>query len=253
VDSLSSNVKISTYLWDTITTTRVREYSEADTTDGYIVNETRDPDTGVMVSYPKFKTKYDTYISFKLGIWNPDNKTYDSNKLKVINIPVLKTHGNYGVTASIKHYMGVPSDKLTNQLGARTHNLIKQGGMATLMVETRFPTLNIIDAIWVNASPMNGPSTSYEKATRLNVIAASNDPVALDYWASKYILLKYYTDKYKVDSPTMNPDIAQSQTFGIYLRESMNELNRHGYQTTIEESRMNVYVTKILLDKNKVK
>ncbi len=91
------------------------------------------------------------------------------------------------------------------------------------------------------------------KATRLNVIAAGIDPIALDYWASKYILLKYYTDKYKVDSPTMNPDIAQSQTFGIYLRESMNELNRHGYQTTIEESRMNVYVTKILLDKNKVK
>jgi hypothetical protein len=28
----------------------------------------------------------------------------------VINVPVLKSHGGYGVTASVKHYMGVASD-----------------------------------------------------------------------------------------------------------------------------------------------
>jgi len=37
------------------------------------------------------------------------------------------------------------SDKLTANLGARAHNTVGTGGMGTQMVETRFPTLNIIE------------------------------------------------------------------------------------------------------------
>ena len=155
-DSFSS-YKVSTYLWDTITDKRVNEYAEGDPQDGYVVEGSLDPKTGLVVTYPKFKTKYGTNVSFKLGIWDSANKTYDSNRLKVINVPVLKSHGGYGVTASVKHYMGVASDKLSREMGGRAHNSVGSGGMGTEMAQTRFPALNIIDAIWVNANPGHGP------------------------------------------------------------------------------------------------
>ncbi|NIV94818.1 DUF362 domain-containing protein, partial [candidate division KSB1 bacterium] len=59
------------------------------------------------------------------------------------NMPVLKSHSWYGVTASLKHYMGVQTQRLANG-----HQTVATGGMGTLMVETGLPTLNIIDAIW---------------------------------------------------------------------------------------------------------
>lgn len=147
VDFFASSYRVSTYLWDTITTQRVEEYSEGDTADGYVIITTINPTTGAMISYPKFKTKFGTYISFKLGLWDPQKQSYDSDHLKVINVPVLKSHGGYGVTACVKHYMGVVSDKLTRQLGAAAHDTVATGGMGTQMVGTRLPVLNIIDAI----------------------------------------------------------------------------------------------------------
>jgi len=234
--------KVSTYLWDQITTKRVSEYFEGDMEDGYIVNTTRNPRTGIMVSYPKFRTAFGTYISFKYGVWDPETRTYHSERLKVINFPVLKTHSIYGVTACVKHYMGVVSDKLTARLGARAHDTVDDGGMGTEMVETRFPTLNIIDAIWINAIPRGGPSTSYDEATRVNIIAASIDPVALDYWAAKYILLEVARQKGYRDLSTIDPDNTESGSFGRWLRLSMEEIRRAGYQATVDENYISVYV-----------
>lgn len=247
VDSFAGSYNVSTYLWDTITTKRVNEYFEGDVEDGYVVNTTVNPRTRIMVSYPKFKTKFDTYISFKLGIWNPQTQTYNSGRLKVINVPVLKSHGGFGVTACVKHYMGVVSDKLTAQLGVRTHYTIGAGGMGTEMVETRFPTLNILDAVWVNAVPSAGPPTSYNDATRVNVIAASTDPVALDYWASKHILLQIAKlNGYSARAlTTMDPNNTVSGSFGYWLRASMQEISRVGYQTTADEDYMNIYIANL--------
>ena len=92
--------KVSTYLWDTITNKKVGEYAKGDLADGYIVSGPPDAQTKIAVTYPKFQTKYGTYISFKLGVWDADNQSYNSDRLKVLNVPVLKTHGGYGVTAS---------------------------------------------------------------------------------------------------------------------------------------------------------
>lgn len=243
VDSFANmGYKVSTYLWDTITTKRVGEYFEGDMEDGYVVNTTINSRTGIMVSYPKFRTVFGTYISFKYGVWDDEAKTYNSEKLKVINFPVLKSHSIYGVTACVKHYMGVGSDKLTATLGARMHNTVGTGGMGTEMVETRFPVLNIIDAIWVNAIPGNGPSTSYGDATRVNIIAASTDPVALDYWAAKYILLEVAQFKGYSGVSSIDPDNVETGSFGYWLRLSMDEIRRAGYQATVDEDYMNVYV-----------
>jgi uncharacterized protein (DUF362 family) len=117
--------------------------------------------------------------------------------------------------------------------------------MGTEMVETRFPALNILDAIWVNAIPSNGPRTPYSAATKTGIIAASTDPVALDYWASKHILLQVARIKGYAGTSSMDPDYAASGSFGRWLRLSMQEIIGGGYKSTVEESRMNVYVVSL--------
>ena len=245
-----SGYKVSTYLWDTITARRVNEYADLDLQDGYVVEGSPSPETGLVVTYPKFKTKYGTNVSFKLGVWNSANKTYDSRRLKVINVPVLKSHGGYGVTASVKHYMGVVSDKLSREMGGRAHNSVGSGGMGTEMAETRFPALNIIDAIWINANPGHGPSTSYNAATRCEVIAASTDPIALDYWAAKNILMPAARAKGYKDLSSIDPDNSSPGSFGEWLRLSMNEIRLAGYGATMAEDSMDIYIAQISDEKS---
>jgi uncharacterized protein (DUF362 family) len=85
-----------------------------------------------------------------------------------------------------------------------------------------------------------GPSTPYERATKVNVIAASTDSVALDYWASKNILMKATSKRYSLNSMDLNYN--EPGYFGYWLRLSMDELVRAGYQATVDEAWMNVYV-----------
>ena len=243
VDAFSGSYKVSTYLWDTITGKRVYEYDRNDMEDGYVVNSTINPRTGIMVSYPKFRTRFGTYVSFKLGVYDPQAHSYDGERLKVVNVPVFKSHSTYGVTACVKNYMGVLSDKLTRELGARSHDTVGKGGIGTEMVETRFPILNILDAIWVNAVPRAGPRTSYNTATGVNVIAASIDPVALDYWAAKHILVQVARSKGHSETAPIDPDNTDPGSFGNWLRLSMQEIKMRGYRTTTNEAEMNIYVT----------
>lgn len=237
VSLYSGNYKVSTYLWDRIANTEVKEYDQGDSRDGYVVSPSEDPVTGVSVSYPKFQTANGTYISFKNGIWDPITQTYDSAKLKIINFPILKSHSVYGVTAAVKHYMGVISQPLTN-----THDYVGRGALGKVMVETRVPTLNILDAIWINALPLNGPDTTYDEATKINLVLASTDPVALDYWASKHILLQTatLTLPFLADKETLDPD--RQLAFGTYLRNSMDQLTAAGYEFTMDENRITVYI-----------
>lgn len=236
VDSYSKS-KVTTYLWDNITLTSVKEYSEGDMDDGYIVSQTSDPTTMIKVSYPKFKTKFGTYVSFKMGIWNQEKKSYNDGKLKILNVPVLKTHGTYGVTACVKHYMGVGSDKL----GTGSHASVGRGGMGTEMAQTRTPILNILDATWINANPRSGPRTTYAAATKTNILMASRDPVAIDYWAVKHVLMQAARAVGHNDLASIDPD-DQTSGFGNWLRLSMQELQKAGHQATMNENQMNIYV-----------
>jgi hypothetical protein len=243
VDGFSGE-RVSTYLWSDITETRVYEFSEGDLEDGYVVEEDFVYESsGLMVSYPKFTTEYGTLVSFKNGVWSDDR--YDGEKLKVINLSMLKSHTVYGVTASVKNYMGVPSDLLTGEITddyLNTHSTIGKGGMGTLMANTRFPVLNIIDAIWINAVPLSGPWTPYRSASQMNIITASTDPVALDYWTVKNILLQNWENRAGETSISMDPDNTDPGFFGDWLRLSMDELVKGGYQVNIEESFMSVFI-----------
>jgi hypothetical protein len=218
-------------------------------TNGYWRNSTADPDTGVYVSYPKFQSALGTYVSFKHGIWN--GASYE-DRLKVINLPVLKSHSNYGVTAACKHYMGVESEILNGGI-ANGHQQIGEGGMGTLLAETRYPILNILDAIYINANPYPfifcGPATSYEAATRVNILMASTDPVALDYWAAKNVLIPTAQLNGYEDTHHLDPDNTESggltDAFGVYLNNTKNELIRNGYTVTSNPNRMNVFLTQL--------
>ncbi|MEI6102598.1 MAG: DUF362 domain-containing protein [Methanothrix sp.] len=234
--------KVSTYLWDTITNKKVGEYAKGDMADGYILSGPPDEQTKIAVTYPKFQTKYGTYISFKLGVWDAANGSYNSQRLKVLNVPVLKTHVIYGVTACIKHYMGVGSDKLSREAGGRSHNSVGSGGMGTEMAQTRFPDLNILDAIWINAHPKGGPRTSYEQASHTGIIAASTDPAALDYWTAKNILMPAARNLGHDDLESMDPDNTSPGSFGDWLRLSLAEIQKAGHRTTVSEESMNVYL-----------
>jgi hypothetical protein len=241
VDLYAAHSKVSTCLWDEFTTNVVQEFAEGDNEDGYVVNNNVITTTGTIISYPKFTTPYGTQVSFKWGIYKPEIEDYDVDRLKVINVPVLKTHMIFGVTGAIKHYMGVPSDKLTAGLGYRAHRTVDDGGMGTLMAHTRVPTLNIVDAIHINAIPKDGPKTPYSHATETNIIAASVDPVAIDYWASKNILCVACEEKgYEIS--TLDPDNTAEKEFGYWLRASMDELNAQGWDFTCDETKITVHV-----------
>ncbi|HEX7475259.1 MAG TPA: DUF362 domain-containing protein [Dehalococcoidales bacterium] len=241
VDSFK-NHRVSTYLWDTITNTQVKEYGQGDQTDGYVVMPKPAPGNGFLVSYPKFKTKHGAFISLKKGVWNPETEKYDSRSLKIINLPTFKAHFIYGVTGCVKHYMGVVSDKLTAKLGARSHDLVGAGGMGTEIAGVRYPALNILDATWVNAKPAGGPWTPFDAATWGDVIMAGTDPVAIDYWAAKNVLMPLAREAGHKELASIDPDNTADKTFGKWLRLAMGELNKAGFQTTVDEKRMNIFV-----------
>jgi len=246
--------KVSAYSWWTIASSSVDEYSNGNYQDGYVVNATHNTITGVNVSYPKFQTTYGTYISLKNGIWNQTTETYDSSKLKLINLPLFKSHYNYGATACLKNYMGVGSQTLTGM-----HDTVGNGGMGTLIVETLFPTLNIIDCIWINANPFQpgssidspcGPFTTYDEASYTNLVGASTDPVALEYWIAKNVAIPTAVQRGYSYTSSIDPDyepITENlvQSYHHYLAASMNQIKNSGRQTTMVESEMNIYVTSI--------
>lgn len=240
-EELAKDFKVSALTWDSITYTQAEEYSSGDYSDGFVVSP-EEAATGFKVSYPKFQTQYGTWVSFKEGIWDKDAEGYDKDKLKVINMPVLKSHQNYQVTASIKHYMGTVSDKLT---GHDSHRSVIDGGMGTQMAATRMPVLNIVDAIWINPHPGRGPRTPYNMAVETNVIAASTDPAALDYWAAKYILMAVAAQMELSGYEAMDPNGYEPGTFGYWLRKSMEEIVKSGFRATVNEQEMNVYVEEL--------
>jgi len=211
----------SVSLWDNLRLLDVGEYGDGDNRSGYVVEPGFDPQTSIRVSYPKFVTSRGTYISYKHGVWSPASASYNAEKLVVINLPVLKTHQIYGVTASVKNHMGV----VTQSLGTDSHWGVGRGGLGSVLSQVRCPDLTILDCIWVLAIPGAGPSATYAQATGCDKLMAGTDPVALDAWAVKFILMPkiiaagYTEPAYAAQNPD-NPDGA----FRRYLDRTMNQL-----------------------------
>jgi len=231
--------RVSQFSWKSIRGNSVGEYSEGDMADGYIVY----PYDSVIhgrVSYPKFRTDYGTYISLKYGIWDNTSGSYNRQGLKFINVPVLKSHhATYGVTACVKHYMGL----VTDLLSTNSHSAIHYGILGAVMSEIQLADLNILDCIWINANPYSGPSTSYSGATRRDELLAGLDPVATDIWADSNILIPAFIDNgYSPPwpDPSADPDDSTSD-FRQYLDNSMYQLLDAGYVVTNDLNQIDTY------------
>ena len=224
--------KVSTFEWEDINTV-VQEFEDGDYNDGYVTTPLYYE--GYPCSYPKFQTKYGRYISLNRGIWN--GSSYDRNRLKIINIPVLKTHSSYGVTSVVKHYMGVVSQPVSN-----THYYLEYGAMGDIL-HLAYPDLNIIDAIYVNPEPWDGPQTPYGQAVLVDTILASTDPIALDYIGSKDVLMPV-AEAQGFNSSSIDPDLDVRGTWNWgyrqYLVASYNKLLGYGYSVTMDRNRITV-------------
>jgi len=223
-------VNISLYDWTQIRHVQVDEYSAGDLADGYVVSG-YDPVIQGRVSYPKFRTELGTYISLRDGVWDLPSNSYDRDRLKIINLPVLKSHhSTYGATACVKNWMGV----VTTGLSTNSHSAARYGLLGAAMAEVRPPDLNILDAIWINADPFTGPSTSYAGATRRNELVASTDAVAADMWSVTNILIPGFLGN-GFTPPWPQPDATPgdpSSDFRQYLDSSMSALNTAGFPST---------------------
>jgi hypothetical protein len=253
---------VSTILWDNLHFSTVDDYNDADFTDGYVRSSVWNEEMQLYTSYPKFQSPATgAYISFKQGVWH-NGTGFDSDGLKILNMPVLKSHELLGVTSCVKHYMGVPQGYIVGSVSPNVpheHFSVRLGGMGTMIVETRAPDLNILDMVWVNANPLEssfdrGPWSTYTTARATDIIGASVDPVALDYWSAKHVLvptaqyLNYTSyssldpDYEPISEHIYYPVVQQEESFHNYLEFSMNEMKDAGLQVTMDETEMNVFV-----------
>jgi hypothetical protein len=221
---------VSHYDWTLVRETWVGEYSDGDLNDGYVVYAYDGAFQG-RVSYPKFQTENGTYISLRDGIWDDASGTYDRAHLKFINVPVLKSHSaEYGATACVKNYMGV----VTTELSTNSHYACRGGVLGALLAEIQPADLNILDCIWINADPNDGPWTTYQVATRRDELIASVDPIAADIWAVTNVLIPAFIANGFWEpwpQPSADPGDANSE-FREYLDNSMGYILAAGYDAT---------------------
>jgi hypothetical protein len=225
---------VSHYDWMSLKATRVDEFADGDGEDGYLMLSGSQQGR---VTYPKFRTEYGTAVSVKEGIWDPATERYDRERLKFINLPVLKPHWCqqrsrcYGATACVKNYMGLVTNTLTN-----SHDGIRIGLMGAVLAEIGLADLNILDCIWLSANPYWGPMVYYDYPTiRVDQLVASTDPIAADIWAVRNILLPAFeVDGYPPEPlprPSADPDDPES-AFRTYLDNSMEALLAAGFEVT---------------------
>ncbi len=225
-----------------------------------------------ILSYPVFTLPFSgRKVDFKNGVWEKGH--YLSVPLKVFNFSALNHHSAYaGITASVKNLMGVvdmscgypaPLPKNTYnthhvgvtplfKLMAKYRQTLKKlpgfysiylhpevfrfrftgGVLGRFMKDIRKPDLNIITAIKVGW----GSRTDPQKMAQPNALIASTDPVALDFWAAKHVLLK---ETIKAKAPEkfvrLNNPESEDGPFFRFLQECRRELGG-----TLNEKKMRV-------------
>jgi hypothetical protein len=170
------------------------EYILGDNNDAYILLEDPEGNGTDELSYPKFLTAGGNSVSMRYGVWN--GFSYQADRLTLINVPVLKKHHLAGATISWKNLIGFitvangedrygRSDTMHDFFfGYERGSNQKYGLVGRQLALIRAPDLNVVDAIWV-ATEHN----SEGPAVRQDVLLASTDPFAVDWYASEYVLL----------------------------------------------------------------
>jgi len=208
------------------------------------------------MNYPVFTSDYSgTCIDFKNGAWKDGH--YIDRPVKFINFSALNHHGYTGATASIKNYLGIVDmtcgyrgtepkgyhnfhsvgfSSLPGKLkaifglfGWKDENGENIGGAVGKFMKTiRIADLNIITAEWVGW----GSRTDINRRSHAKTILASTDPVALDYYASKYVLLPATKENDKTGKyiKMNDPDIENGR-----FHNFLSECNKQDVGTLDEE------------------
>ena len=197
------------------------EYFHGNSDDAYILLEDSEGTGTDELSYPKFQTAGGRYVSMRYGVWN--GASYDSDRLTLINVPVLKKHGMSGSTIAWKNLIGFVTvydeerrygswDAMHDFYWGYTEGANRSYGLVgRQMALIRTPDLNVVDAIWVATEDnTDGP------AVRQNVLLASTDPFAVDWYSSEYIMRSVATWEQQDSSA------ARSGTFRSATRVNQN-------------------------------
>lgn len=231
VVELFASQGVSLYSWWAINQIEVSEYIEGDNEDGYVLAG------GYPFNYPKFTTAQGTKVSLRYGIW--DGEGYDASRLKFLNVPVLKFHSGFGLTAAVKHFVGFLSRFVGEEQapGGDTmafHSNLHEDwngqpkGILGRLLALRFPDLNIVDATYVGIyhhtdCPIGDP----DKTAAVRSLLASHDPVAVDYYGSKHILYPLKLTAGHGNAEEANPDADNLlRAYLLASRERLWEVNR---------------------------
>ena len=204
----------------------------------------------------------------RYGLW--DGVAYDNTRLKVINLPVLKRHGWAGATIAVKNYIGfLTTADNERRFGGSSemHGFFwgykglhtDYGLLGRQMARIRRADLDIVDAIWVAKASNRGGCPG--DCVRQDILLASTDPFALDYYASVNVLAPL-TPSYSLrnilrsilhrSSPNDANAAYHNGKFRNFLLCNENRLRLEGvtdiidlddsYTQAQEEAQFNVYV-----------
>jgi hypothetical protein len=162
------------------------------------------------ISYPCFTTAKGNRIELREGLWT--GSSYAQN-LRLINCAVLKDHsGDIGMTGALKIVYGTLS--MSDGTSARRHYQDLGTQCARMWTEVRVPDLNILDCLWVSYGSMTAPNgrsvsgcVGYPPGitSRQNILLAGHDPLAIDYYANRHILLPLGGSNAANHDPDSNP------------------------------------------------
>jgi len=175
-----------------------------------------------IMTYPIFQTDQGTTIDLMNGIW--EKGSYTGAPLFFVNFAALNHHSTYcGATSAIKNYLGVtdlsggPDPYNNGKMMGDSYNFHSfpfdkwapgpAAGMlgvevGAFMNTVRKADLNVTTAEWVGLASRTVPPVA-----RTRAVLASQDPVALDYHAFKYLL--YPNSRARVH----NPDDVESPVY----------------------------------------
>jgi hypothetical protein len=218
--------RVSLFNWRLVGSVAVDEFDAGDDRDGYVLAGS------YPINYPKFTTIHGSKISLKHGVW--DGAKYDDSRLKLINLPVLKAHDFMGTTGAVKSYVGVmsrfvgkyePGDDWDFHANFYRPWKGNPAGLLGTLMAMRFPSVTIMDAAYVN--PHTNWAARFEETPRVGALLASTDPIALDYYASKTLLLPMRRAAKADKAVWSDPDAAS--VFRHYLLAAQTRLLEAGY------------------------
>ncbi len=214
---------VSCYLLDNIREVFIGDDDHV--TDGYRLWEG--------VSYPCFTTARGSRVELREGLWGGARF---ADKLKLINVPVLKHHNGCGITGCLKSFYGI----LSMGHPQRDYHYGEAGKVwGEMIARVRAPVLNVLDCIWISLRNHYGyPATN---TSRVNRLLAGVDPVAVDYWAGKYIMYPASGD------PAEHPDRLDS-SLHAHLTQAAETFNQYGgiagRPVTMNEAEMRLFTAR---------